>query len=345
MGRVYARLLLTLYRRRLRRMATAGARRHVPVGLVPRVPAGAASDCVLVGSSVSTRAALVSTFNCEEQLPFMGVALQHYFGAVARAWVGDPLGCITRRALTVPLLCTDVGELARASDDEALPAVYMSLAGQWLPFVQATGWQPGILVEDARDVRNFWSARGRMIGQARVSQILAGYYLSMLHARFRCRVGMHIGCMPGVRRGDSAFVRLSMVRWHWTACWGGSRDLMSGALLSALLCLRACDTRGLARVLRFLLVCAGYFRHRALLVFLQRFLSAALDLVSMSSDVRGIVLQLRGKIGRRGLARKSKYVISCGLPRPTGDSPRILWDYTQATTITGVLGLNLALVF
>lgn len=99
---------------------------------------------------------------------------------------------------------------------------------------------------------------------------------------------------------------------------------MAGALLSAVLCLRACDTRGLARILRFLLVCAGYFRHRALLIFLQRFLSAALDLVSMSSDVRGIMLQLRGKIGRRGLARKSKYVINCGVPRPTSDCPRIL---------------------
>lgn len=51
-----------------------------------------------------------------------------------------------------------------------------------------------------------------MVGQARVSQILAGYYLSMLHARFRCRVGLHIGCTPVLRRGDAAFVRLSMAR-------------------------------------------------------------------------------------------------------------------------------------
>lgn len=99
---------------------------------------------------------------------------------------------------------------------------------------------------------------------------------------------------------------------------------MAGALLSVLLCMRACDARGLARMLRFLLVCAGYFRHRALLVFLQRFLAAALDLVGLSSDLRGVMMQLRGKIGRRGLARKSKYVISCGMPRPVGSSPRIV---------------------
>jgi hypothetical protein len=120
-------------------MATAGVGRRVLAGVVPQVHRCAVSDCVLVGPGVSTRAALVSTFNCEEQLPFMGIALQHYFGAVARVWVGDPLGCITRRALTVPLLCTDVGDLARAVDDEVLPAIYMSLVGQWLPFVQATG--------------------------------------------------------------------------------------------------------------------------------------------------------------------------------------------------------------
>lgn len=139
MGRVYARLLLTLYRRRLRRMATSGVGRHTLAGVTPRARGCVSTDCVLVGPGVSTRAALVSTFNCEEQLSFMGVALRHYFGAVARVWVGDPLGCITRRALPVPLLCTDVGDLARASDDEGLPAIYMSLAGQWLPFVQATG--------------------------------------------------------------------------------------------------------------------------------------------------------------------------------------------------------------
>ena len=116
-------------------------------------------------------------------------------------------------------------------------------------------------------------------------------------------------------------------------------------LLSLVLCLRACDARGLARLLRFLLVCAGYFRHRALLVFLQRFLGATLDFLGMSSDLRGVLLQLRGKIGRRGLARKSKQLVCCGLMRPAAGSPHILWDYTQVPTITGVLGLNVALVF
>jgi hypothetical protein len=99
---------------------------------------------------------------------------------------------------------------------------------------------------------------------------------------------------------------------------------MASGLLSLLLCLRACDARGVARAVRFLLVCAGYFRHRALLLFLQRFLNAALNFVGMSSDLRGVAVQLRGKIGRRGLARKSKYVIRCGLPRPTDDSPCIV---------------------
>lgn len=120
---------------------------------------------------------------------------------------------------------------------------------------------------------------------------------------------------------------------------------MAGALLSLVLSLRACDARGLARAVRFLLVCAGYFRHRALLLFLQKFVAAALDFVGLSSDVRGVLLQLRGKIGRRGLARKSKYTVCCGVPRPREGCPHILWDYTQATTITGVLGLNVALVF
>lgn len=106
--------------------------------------------------------------------------------------------------------------------------------------------------------------------------------------------------------------------------WGGSRELLAGVLLSMLLSMRACDARALARLLRFLLVCAGYFRHRALLVFLQRFLSATLDFVDMSSDLRGVVVQLRGKIGRRGLARKSKQLVCCGLVRPAGGSRHVL---------------------
>lgn len=120
---------------------------------------------------------------------------------------------------------------------------------------------------------------------------------------------------------------------------------MSGLLLCLLLCLRTCNVRGTARTLRFLLVYVGYFKHRVFLVFLQRFTSATLEFLGMSSDLRGVVLQLRGKVGRRGLARKSKYVVRCGTSRPTVYSPCILWDYTQVPTITGALGLNVALVF
>lgn len=316
--------MLVLCRRRLLRSVAARVGRCATWKSSLLVQRRAALECLVVGTASGSAVALVSAFSCEEQLPFMGVAMRRYFGAVARTWVSDPLDCAVRGSISVPPLCADVGDLARMSDEGHVPAARPSLAGQWLPFVQATGWQPGILVEDAGDILSFWQARGRMVGQARVSQMLAGYYLNMLHARFRCRVGLHISCAPALRRGDAAFVRLSMARGRWAACWGGSRDLMASALLGVLLCLRTCDTRGLARMLRFLLVCAGYFRHRALLVFLRRFLSGALDFVRMGSDVRGVMVQLRGKIGRRGLARKSKYVISCGVPRPTADNPRIL---------------------
>jgi hypothetical protein len=100
--------------------------------------------------------------------------------------------------------------------------------------------------------------------------------------------------------------------------------MLAGALLSILLSLRACDVRGLARTLRCLLVCAGYFRHRALLLFLQRFVPVVLDMAGMSSDLRGVLIQLRGKIGRRGLARKSKYVIKCGSVRTVTCEQHIL---------------------
>lgn len=59
-------------------------------------------------------------------------------------------------------------------------------------------------------------------------------------------------------------------------------------------------------------------------MFLQRFMAVALDMAGMGSDLRGVLLQLRGKIGRRGLARKSKYVISCGAARPVTCQQHIL---------------------
>lgn len=130
MSRVQLRLLLILYRRRVLRGIVAGAagravRWPAVVGQLP-----VSAECVTAGSLPSTGAALMSGFNCEERLPFVGVALHHYFGAVARAWVGDPLGCILRTPLAVPPLCTDVNELARVVDEAALPAAYMSLSGQ-----------------------------------------------------------------------------------------------------------------------------------------------------------------------------------------------------------------------
>jgi hypothetical protein len=118
----------------------------------------------------------------------------------------------------VPALGTDLWDLVRVEEAEEGPTPYIAVAGQWLSFVRATGWQPGILTEDAQDIFSFWSVRGRMVGQARVSQVLAGYYLSVLQGRFRCRVGLHISCMPARRRGDASFVRLSMARWRWAPC-------------------------------------------------------------------------------------------------------------------------------
>lgn len=97
--------------------------------------------------------------------------------------------------------------------------------------------------------------------------------------------------------------------------------------------------------MQFLLVCAGFQRHRFLLLFLQRFLDASLGFLALSSDLRGVILQLRGKLGRRGLARKAKQVLRCGISRPVREAQCILLDCVQVPTITGVLGLNVALIF
>lgn len=61
-----------------------GVSQRVGFSGVPGVQLAAHAECLLVGTAPSTSAALAAMLNCEEHLLFFGVALQHYFGAVAR---------------------------------------------------------------------------------------------------------------------------------------------------------------------------------------------------------------------------------------------------------------------
>lgn len=109
------------------------------------------------------------------------------------------------------------GLLCMASAGEITDPLQPSLGGHVLDFARWCGWQPGLLAEDSADIFGFWAARGRVLGQSRVSRVLSGYYLSLLQERFRCRVGLHVRCSPSLQRGDVAFVRMALLRWRWTS--------------------------------------------------------------------------------------------------------------------------------
>jgi hypothetical protein len=79
------RLILLVYRRRLLRLAAGRVRRGSAHLLPPRASLLVAGAPVTIGVvSTSTRAA-TRLPNFEERLPLWTAALQHYFGAVARA--------------------------------------------------------------------------------------------------------------------------------------------------------------------------------------------------------------------------------------------------------------------
>lgn len=215
MGRVRARILLSLYLRRLGYVSFGGVNRHVLGTVVPCAGVSAGAGSFVVGNSTIACAAVIRSAGVEEGLPFVSAATQHYFGAVARAWVGDPLGHIlTGPTPNMPLGAGLEDLICTPSASDGVEPAHVAVSGQWLAFVQWAAWQPGILVEDGSDIFNFWLVRGLTQGQSRVSQVLSGYYLSLLQAQFRCRVGLHIECSPAERRGDAAFVRLLMARWR-----------------------------------------------------------------------------------------------------------------------------------
>lgn len=171
-----------------------------------------------VGPSTRTRVRLFAGYNIEERPSFINVAVHYHFGAVARAWISEPLEqSLGGRRLSTPVV-PDVQDLLQsACAGEFVEPAPTSLGGHLLDFARWCGWQPGMLAEEASDIFGFWAVRGRVLGQSRVSRVLSGYYLSLLQARFRCRVGLHVRCLPSLRRGDAAFVRMSLLRWRWTS--------------------------------------------------------------------------------------------------------------------------------
>jgi ribosomal protein S3 len=61
--------------------------------------------------------------------------------------------------------------------------------------------------------------------------------------------------------------------------------------------------------------------------------------------VQGISIQLKGKINRRGSARKQKLIIQIGQFKCSPRAQHILCEYTQINTVAGTLGLNIALLY
>lgn len=151
MGRLRVRVLLGAYRRRVLRGAGTWPVWRALAPVAPRMLVERAT----VGPVASIGVAWAPAFNREERPLFAGVALQHYFSAVARAWVSDPLGCVTRRPIAVSALRADVDDLVQLPCGGVPAATHATVSGQWLPLVQAVGWQPGALVEDTREVFSF----------------------------------------------------------------------------------------------------------------------------------------------------------------------------------------------
>jgi hypothetical protein len=217
MGRWRTRVLLGAYWRRIR-CSPAAVGVCCGEDLFPRQVGGLLPSLMTVGVATRVRGGLVAGYNPEGRPSFVNVAVHHHFGAVARAWISEPLEQVLSGRLPMALFVPEVEDLLHAAcAGDFTDPIPVSLGGHMMDFARWLGWQPGMLVEDAADIFGFWTARGRLLGQSRVSRVVSGYYLSLLQARFRCRVGLHVRCSPSVRRGDLAFVRLSLLRWRWAS--------------------------------------------------------------------------------------------------------------------------------
>lgn len=214
MGRARARVILMAYWRRLLRAGGRVPSRGIDRGL-PISAAAAPSSQLSIASSTGGLGAIHAFYNVDDCAPFVNVAVQYYFGFIVRSWISEPLGHACRRPLLGVPLCTDVQHLISESRVGRVTLLASAtLTGQWLPLVSHVEWQPQITAVGTGDLARFWAARGRIMGQAQAARAMSGYYLQVLQARFKCRVGLHVQCMPQLRRGDAAVVRLLMVRWR-----------------------------------------------------------------------------------------------------------------------------------
>ena len=171
--------------------------------------------------------------------------------------------------------------------------------------------------------RVFWHwSHLRHVG-GRAAQWLGGRYVALLRRHLGGRIGLQLRRLQPISRREGAWARLQLRRWRTSHLWAAPRRLLGLALLAVLLGLRTCSAQGVARAVRLLLTTQSYGRHRPLLYFLQRYLRGALPLLQLGTGPRGIYLQLRGKVGRRGLARRSKSTVRGGDVRPRQPTARL----------------------
>lgn len=104
------------------------------------------------------------------------------------------------------------------------------------------------------------------------------------------------------------------------------------------------DTQGLINLIQIKLYNAKLKRHKRIF-YLVGFFFRILFLLKKKSSLQGCSLFFKGKLGKKGSVRKSKFFVKMGVVSLTNKSLRINYKTYVIVTITGVIGCGISIFY
>ena len=105
------------------------------------------------------------------------------------------------------------------------------------------------------------------------------------------------------------------------------------------------DPQGLIFIIQKLLIKANLKKHRRFFFLVGAFFKILFLVKEKKNSLQGCSLFFKGKLGKKGSVRKSKFFVKYGLGSFTNKNLRVNYKTYVIITITGVVGCNISLFY
>lgn len=105
------------------------------------------------------------------------------------------------------------------------------------------------------------------------------------------------------------------------------------------------DPQGIIFIIQNILTKARLKQHKKLFYLIGRFFKILFINKEQKNSLRGFTLFFKGKLGKKGSVRKSKFFVKYGLGSLTNKKLRLTYRTYVIITITGVVGCNICLFY